>query len=250
MEEFDEQQLASLINEALANKDTNALFPSNDLHLSYADSDILTTVFDKVSKYMPISEAASLLQDIRDELLTRRISLSLKDLHTVTNNCKKCKIDASAELPKWNVQNPDVVIVIESPSMDPQAISYMVDIIKQAGFSSNQLCLTYLNRCPKRDKYDNTEIINCAPYLHTEIQLLNPKLILTIGALPASALFGSEVKLKEYRGNITWLGNWPILPTYSPSYALKAGGSALEHFSEDIAQAYQFIYSRKKDKSQ
>jgi DNA polymerase len=249
MEEFDEQQLASLINEALAGKDTNSLFPSNNLHLSYKDSDILTTVFDKVSKYIPISEAAGLLQDIRDELLTRNISLSLKDLHTVTNNCKKCKIDSSAELPKWNVQNPDVVIVIESPSMDPQAVSYMVDIIKQAGFSSNQLCLTYLNRCPKRDKYDNTEIINCAPYLHTEIQLLNPKLILTIGALPASALFGSEIKLKDYRGNITWLGNWPILPTYSPSYALKAGGSTLEHFSEDIAQAYQFIYSKKKDKS-
>lgn len=249
MEEFDEQQLASLINEALAGKDTNSLFPSSDLHLSYNDSDILTTVFDKVSKYIPISEAAGLLQDIRDELLTRKISLSLKDLHTVTNNCKKCKIDSSAELPKWNVQNPDVVIVIESPSMDPQAISYMVDIIKQAGFSSNQLCLTYLNRCPKRDKYNNAEIINCAPYLHTEIQLLNPKLILTIGALPASALFGSEIKLKDYRGNITWLGNWPILPTYSPSYALKAGGSTLEHFSEDIAQAYQFIYSKKKDKS-
>jgi DNA polymerase len=249
MEEFDEQQLASLINEALAGKDTNSLFPSNDLHLSYMDSNILTTVFDKVSKYMPISEAAGLLQDIRDELLTRKISLSLKDLHTVTNNCKKCKIDSSAELPKWNVQNPDVVIVIESPAMDPQAISYMVDIVKQVGFSSNQLCLTYLNRCPKRDKYNNEEIINCAPYLHTEIQLLNPKLILTIGALPASALFGSEIKLKDYRGNITWLGNWPILPTYSPSYALKAGGSTLEHFSEDIAQAYQFIYSKKKDKS-
>ena len=73
--------------------------------------------------------------------------------------------------------------------------------------------------------------------------------LLTIGALPASALFCSEIKLKDYRGNITWLGNWPILPTYSPSYALKAGGSTLEHFSEDIAQAYQFIYSKKKDKS-
>jgi DNA polymerase len=211
------------------------------------ESDILTIVYNKVSKYIPISESSSLLQEIRDYLLSRKVPLTLKELHTVTNNCKKCTLNTSAELPKWNVQNPDAVIVIESPSVDSQSISYMIDIIKQSGFNSNQLCLTYVNRCPKNSKYENSEIINCSPYLHTELQILNPKLIITLGSLPASVLFGTEVKLKDYRGNIVWLGSWPILPTYSPTYALKAGGSVLEHFSEDIANAFQFIYNKKKD---
>ncbi len=250
MEEFDEQMLASLIEEALSSKDKNSLFPANGLHLSFMESDLLPLVYNKISKYMPISEAAALMQDIRDNVLSRKVSLSLKELHTVTNNCKKCAIDSTAELPKWNTKDPEALIVIESPSMDPQAVSYMVDIIKQSGFSSDQLCLTYLNRCPKKQKYDNSEIINCSPYLHTEIQIINPRLIITMGSLPVSALFGAEIKLKDYRGNVTWLGNWPILPTYSPSYVLKAGGSIVEHFSEDIAHAYQFVHNVKKDKPQ
>lgn len=247
MQEFDEDMLSSLIEEALSDSNKNSLYPANGMHLSFMDSDILSIVYNKVSKYIPISESASLLQDIRDELLSRKVSLSLKELHTVTNNCRKCQLSSSAELPKWNVQSPDVVVVIESPSMDSTSISYMVDIIKQSGFNSQQLCLTYVNRCPKSSKYENSEIINCSPYLHTELQILNPKLVITLGSLPASVLFGTEVKLKDYRGNIIWLGSWPVLTTYSPAYVLKAGGSIVEHFSEDFANAYQFVYNKKKD---
>jgi uracil-DNA glycosylase len=74
--------------------------------------------------------------------------------------------------------------------------------------------------------------------------LLNPKLILCLGATPASVLFGSQIKIKETRGNIMWLGYWPILVTYSPMYILKSGGNTPEHFSIDIKQAYDFIHKR------
>lgn len=246
MEEFSEEELAQLIAEALGEKETNSLFPASGMHLSFLDTDILSLVYEKISKKMTLSEASEILQDIRDELLTRKINMSVTDLHTVTHNCSKCKIDAPAELPKWNVKNPDLVIIIESPGMDPNAISFMVDQIKKSGFTSQQLCLTYVNRCPKQQKYEPQEVINCSPYLHTELQIMNPKLIVPMGGLCTSVLFGYETKIKDYRGNIVWLGNWPILPTYSPGYVLKSGGSSMQHFSDDLSQAYEFVASKKK----
>ena len=249
MSEFSEELLASLIDEALNEKGTSKLQPASGLHLSLLDTDFMQIAFQALARKMPISEASEAIQDMRDELLTRVVSMSITDLHTVTNNCIKCKIDSTSELPKWNVKNPDLVIVIESPSLDPNAISFMVDSIKQAGFVSDQLCLTYVNRCPKSSKYEHQEIINCSPYLHTELQILNPKLTLTMGGLATSVILGTEVKIKDYRGNITWLGGWPILPTYSPGYVLRSGGSSVQNFVDDLVQSYDFVTSKKKVKA-
>ena len=248
MEEFSEELLASLLEEALGQKDSSLLQPASGLHLSLMETDLIQIAYNALARKMPISEASEVIQDMRDELLTRRVSMSITDLHTVTNNCSKCKIGTSSELPKWNAKNPDLVLIIESPSMDPKAISFMVDSIKQVGFTSNQLCLTYVNRCPKMSKYEVSEVINCAPYLHTELQIMNPKLTLTLGGLCTSVVLGSEVKIKDYRGNITWLGGWPILPTYSPGYVLRSGGSSVQHFIDDLSQAYEFVTSKKKEK--
>jgi DNA polymerase len=103
------------------------------------------------------------------------------------------------------------------------------------------MCLTYVNRCPKAGKYENKEIINCSPYLHNEIQLLNPKVIVPMGSLVSSVLLNSDIKIKDYRGNLMWLGYWPIIPTYSPSYALRSGSSALQNFENDLSYVYKFI---------
>ncbi|NBP57693.1 hypothetical protein EBU71_14390, partial [bacterium] len=79
------------------------------------------------------------------------------------------------------------------------------------------------------------------PYLHSEIQLFNPKLIVPLGLLPLVSLLGCEAKIKDYRGNILWLGYWPVLPTYSPMYAIKSGKSQTDQFISDIQTAHTFI---------
>ena len=247
MEEFSEELLNSLIEEALNEKGESLLRPASSMYLSYSETDLLSLVYNYMSKHLPESELNNVFQEFRSELLSRKVPITPKELHTVTKNCRKCGIPATAELPKWNVINPDVVIVVESPSIEPEAINLMIDSIKESKFKSSDLCLTYVNRCPKYGKYDNKEIINCSPYLHTEIQSLNPKLIVTMGALAASVLFGTDIKLKDYRGNVTWLGYWPILPTYSPGYVLKSGANSIEQFKSDIVQAYQFVHKPKKE---
>jgi uracil-DNA glycosylase family 4 len=238
MEEFDEQELKSIIDAALASHSDTRL-SSN--YLGLAETDIFSLLYEKLSTRIVGSELSSIFQDIRSEITSRKVNLSLKDLHTVTSNCRKCKLDVPPELPKWNVSNPNVLIVVESPSISSDAISLMISAFKEAGFSSEDLCLTYVNRCPIKRKFESHEVVNCAPYLHSEIQIMNPKLIICLGSLSSSILFGAPLKIKDVRGQIRWLGNWPILSTYSPMYVIKSGGSSPEHFFSDIRNAYSFV---------
>ena len=245
--EFSEADLNSLIAEALSPEDSIKLFPKSGLHVGFMETELLEIVYKNLTGLIHDSALTNLFKDIRSELLSRKVNYPIKDFHTVVKNCRKCALGAIVpELPKWNVTNPEVLFIIDNPDMQQESVDLFLKGLKTAGFDSSKVCLTYVNRCSVKRKFTNQEVFNCSPYLHTEIQLLNPRLIVTLGGLPAVTLFGSEIKIKDYRGTVTWLGYWPILTTYSPAYALKAGQQIADQFLSDIKTAHTFI--NKEDK--
>ncbi len=241
--EFSEEELNKLIEEALSSS-PNPMVPTN--YLGLGETQMLEDLYSHLKNVLPESSISSIYQDLRVDILSRKASSSIKDLHTVVINCRKCSLSGTnPELPKWNVKDPDVLFIAENPSIDQDSVNLFLSALKDAGFKSSDVCLTYLNRCPVKRKYTNQEVFNCSPFLHNEIQLLNPKLIFTLGSLPLVSLLGTNIKLKDYRGNITWLGNWPILPSYSPLYVLKNSDSYADQFHSDIKSAYNFVTKEK-----
>jgi DNA polymerase len=238
--EFNQDDLDSLIKEALS-VPTNPLHPKSGMHVGFMETDMLELLSGHLSNKIPLSAILEIYQDLRLDLLSRKSNHQIKDLHTVILNCRKCEMQQTTpELPKWNVKNPDVLFITDNPSLDSDSVSFFLSALKEAGFESSNVCLTYVNRCPVKRKYTNQEVFNCSPYLHNEIQLLNPKLIVTLGSVPLISLLGLDVKLKEYRGNLTWLGYWPIIPTYSPIYAVRNGQNFQDQFLSDIKSAHNF----------
>lgn len=238
--EFNQDDLDSLIKEALS-VPANPLHPKSGMHVGFMETDMLELLSDHLSNKIPLSAISKIYQDLRLDLLSRKSNHQIKDLHTVILNCRKCEMQQTTpELPKWNVKNPDVLFITDNPSLDSDSVSFFLSALKEAGFESSNVCLTYVNRCPVKRKYTNQEVFNCSPYLHNEIQLLNPKLIVTLGSVPLISLLGLDVKLKEYRGNLTWLGYWPIIPTYSPIYAVRNGQNFQDQFLSDIKSAHNF----------
>ena len=238
--EFNQDDLDSLIKEALS-VPLNPLHPKSGMHVGFMETDMLELLSDHLSNKIPLSAISEIYQDLRLDLLSRKSNHQIKDLHTVILNCRKCEMQQTTpELPKWNVKNPDVLFITDNPSLDSDSVSFFLSALKETGFESSNVCLTYVNRCPVKRKYTNQEVFNCSPYLHNEIQLLNPKLIVTLGSVPLISLLGLDVKLKEYRGNLTWLGYWPIIPTYSPIYAVRNGQNFQDQFLSDIKSAHNF----------
>jgi uracil-DNA glycosylase family 4 len=244
MQDFSQEDLDSLIQEALSSEESK-LVPKNGLKLGLGETNMLSHMYETFSKHIPNERLVSLFQEVRNDILVSKNNLSLKDLHTVTKNCKKCpNVLESSELPRWNSQDPDVLFIVDNPKIEKESADLFVTAMKSAGFQSSKVCLTYVTRCSLNRKPDNSEVINCSSYLHTEVQLLNPKLIVTLGLLPLSVLLNSDVQLKQYRGSISWIGYWPIFSTYSPIYCIKQGGQSVEQFTSDIQQAYDFCYNK------
>jgi len=240
--EFDSSFVDKLIEEAL--DDTIKPVDRTYGQLGFMESEVVSSIFNALDSKIPNATFLQVVQDARISSIASSNNLKITDLHTVTHNCRKCAFAGQTPLlPKWNVNDPDILFIVESSSMDQQASALFVSTLKESGFTSDKACLTYLLRCPTKD-IQQQYIDNCVNYLHNEIQIMNPKLICTIGATTLSALLGFDAKIKDYKNKITWLGSWPILPLYSLNYVLKAGDSAVQSFQADMKQAYQFCYKK------
>ena len=247
-DEYSNEEISSLVEKALSFEE-NYFFPKSGLSIGFGESKAFETLADSLQSKYTYSEIASAFQDAREVLVKEKLSYTLKDLHTQIINCRKCKaFSPSPILPMWNVTNPEVVFVLDYPLYDKASAEYFMTTLKNSGYSSNSVCLTYVNRCsyPKR-KFESEEISNCAPYLHTEIQLMNPKLIVCLGSLSASVIFGKDMTIKDYKSQIIWLGSYPVMVTYSPSHVLKAGQSFQDQFSADIIYSHTYIRKMNND---
>ncbi len=75
------------------------------------------------------------------------------------------------------------------------------------------------NRDPKPE-----EVAACLPYLHRQIELVRPKLLLAVGRIAAQTLLSSDAPLARLRGGVHHFGerNTPLVVTYHPAYLLRS----------------------------
>jgi uracil-DNA glycosylase len=68
-----------------------------------------------------------------------------------------------------------------------------------------------------------SEMAHCLPYLRAQIEIVNPKLLVALGATAAKGLLGhgSFGALSEVRGRWHDFGGRPLMVTYHPSYILR-----------------------------
>lgn len=234
-----EETLQNILDEALSESPERSYG-----QLGFMETDIVSSIYSSLEGRIPNADIVSAIKEARVSSISSKISLKITDLHTLAHNCRKCKFNSiTPALPKWNVNNPDVLFVLESSYLDSASSDYFIKTLKEAGFSSDKICLTYLLRCPTRE-IDPKYIDNCVSYLHSEIQIMNPKIVCTLGANVLSSIFGTELKIKDYKQKITWLGSWAIYPVYSLNYVLKSGEQAQDSFQQDINQIYQLCYKK------
>lgn len=74
------------------------------------------------------------------------------------------------------------------------------------------------NRAPTAE-----ELAFCLPYLKAQVAVVQPKLIVALGATASKGLLGNDSfrSLREVKGRWANFGGTPVLPTYHPSYLLR-----------------------------
>ena len=118
-------------------------------------------------------------------------------------------------------------------------------LIEQVGVSRYEVFVTNAVLCnPKDDKGNNAtptpqEISNCAPFLRETIDILNPAIVVTLGAVAlktCGVLEAHSLTLREHvRTTLTWMQR-TLIPVYHP------GQRAMVHrsFANQLSD-YQFV---------
>lgn len=81
------------------------------------------------------------------------------------------------------------------------------------------------NRAPSAE-----EISYCLPYLMTQLELVNPKVIIALGRTAVDGLLGVDRKrrMTQFRGKWQRCREWDLMPTFHPSYLLRHDGPAVK----------------------
>ncbi|MBX0285234.1 uracil-DNA glycosylase [Halomicroarcula sp. F28] len=114
--------------------------------------------------------------------------------------------------------------------------------------------LTYVTRCrhPGRDATDE-EVVNCEPYLNSEIRMINPEILLPVGQRPLeelafeyTTLSEDELDIDERHARTIRGRGFEILPMIPPAEQTDEERTAfLDHFSDVLGQDYRQTKGRR-----
>jgi len=65
------------------------------------------------------------------------------------------------------------------------------------------------------------EMQTCIPYLHEQIDLIRPQVIVALGATAVEGLLGKTIGITKLRGQWRTYRGIPLMPTYHPAYLLR-----------------------------
>jgi DNA polymerase len=61
----------------------------------------------------------------------------------------------------------------------------------------------------------------CIPFLHEQIDLIQPKVLVALGATAVEGLLGKTLGITKLRGTWKTYRDIPLMPTYHPAYLLR-----------------------------
>lgn len=101
--------------------------------------------------------------------------------------------------------------LIEKMSLDREDV-YIANIVK---------CRPPMNRDPQED-----EIATCFPFLQKQIEIIAPRVIVTLGKIAAYVLLGisgpiTKFSITRMRGKFSEYKGTPVMPTFHPAYLLR-----------------------------
>src|SRR5436190_13953419 len=88
------------------------------------------------------------------------------------------------------------------------------------------------NRDPEPD-----EIETCRPWLERQIELIGPKVVITLGNFASKSLLETKEGITKLRGKSYPFRKGVLIPTFHPAAVLRGGGEPLAQMRADFIRA-------------
>lgn len=183
-----------------------------------------------------VEEKLKFLSLLGVEFVTRESSvLSLEE--TILN-CQKCPLAQTRThaVPGEGDLNAELMFIGEAPGRDEdmqgrpfvgRAGQLLTKIIHAMKFQRDEVYITNIVKCrpPGNKNPQGIEIASCKDYLLAQIELINPKVIVTLGKVAADFFIRSSLGITALRGDFYDFDNIKVMPTFHPSYLIRNEGN-------------------------
>ncbi len=155
--------------------------------------------------------------------------MSLEQVHSQIVSCTKCSLheNRTNAVPGEGNRNAKIFFVGEAPGRNEDltgkpfvgsAGKILTQLLEENGFSRENVFITSILKCrpPKNRNPHQNEIKACSPYLTRQINLIKPKLLVSLGQT-ALSFFSKNSKLSEKRGTLFDFENFKVFSTYHPA---------------------------------
>ncbi len=213
--------------------------------------DLVLSALEKIRETtdrLPHASRAALLRLQSIELETGRVrpgAPSKADLLAPIRErvcvCTKCPhLARSRTQTVFGVGNPDadLMFIGEAPGVDEdlqgepfvgRAGQLLTKIIKAMGFAREEVYITNILKCRPdmpAGSFGNRvptpiEMQTCRPYLVEQIEVIQPKVVVALGAVAVEGLLGVRGTMRDLRGRWHTYNQTPLMITYHPAYLLR-----------------------------
>ncbi len=160
----------------------------------------------------------------------------LPELASEVAGCTKCGLAATRTQTVFARGNPDAAIcfVGEAPGADEdeqglpfvgragQLLDRMIGAMGLSPERDVYVCNILKCRPPGNRRPEPEEMATCIPYLHEQLALVSPRVIVAMGNTAVAALLDTKLGITKLRGQWKlYRGRTLVMPTYHPSYLLR-----------------------------
>jgi len=176
----------------------------------------------------------------------------MKKLETAVASCTKCALHRTRTktVPGQGCLAPEILFVGEGPGAeeDAQGLAFvgaagqlLTKMIQAMGFQRDEVFIANVVKCrpPENRQPLPEEMEACLPYLREQIALLNPGVIVVLGAVALKGLLGLDGIMRR-RGQWHAYEDIPAMPTFHPSYLLRTP-SAKKDTWEDLKEVLRRV---------
>ena len=179
-------------------------------------------------------------------------NLNLNELRAVALNCHLCKLHSRRNTVVFGEGNPhaELMFIGEGPGMDEDkqgrpfvgAAGQLLDkMIIAMQYRREDVYIANIVKCrpPDNRNPEEDEAAQCLPYLKRQIELVSPKVIVVLGAVPLLRLLG-KTGIMKLRGQWDEYNGIKVMPTFHPAFLLRSP-EAKKDVWRDLQQVMQFL---------
>ncbi len=85
------------------------------------------------------------------------------------------------------------------------------------------------------------EIESCRPFLASQLKLIDPKVIVTLGNFATKLVLNTTEGITKLRGRAYPLDGRMVVPTYHPAAVLRGGGETVAQMRADLVRAKRLL---------